>query len=410
MGVRRRTVAEEELEEELESGGGGDAAESESFENDAELARFLDGINDAEASITAYRRPQGSRRLVFLFTRGVREVTMPEILESLRDDYGGGSFRLEIRDHRGMWVTAKGVEVEAPKRPLPGRELETREREVVHQVAPAPAADLSGVLELIERSNQQHRELINSLLAAMRPPEPRGVTELVEGLAALQALQPKPAPGLQIKEFLEVYQLIESIRGDGGGGSTGWDLMRSALNAFGPMLAGALPSAGALPRVTVGDAAAPVPATLPSPSPSSSPVPAGDGAGAVELAGTMQQQLELLLRAAEQDCDPTTYANLALDLLGTELAYRVFVEPAGWQMFLARVPQAGQEPLAAWFAEWRATLGELVHQEMQEESGGVSTNGHTETHADAGDADGTTSGAGGHPANAAHHGAPGGGG
>lgn len=424
MASRRKTAAEKAAEEALEQETPEEIQrESPVFDTDEftehsdAVQALLDGIDDDEATVILYRLHQGrGHRPAYLFSRGVHEVTMPMILEALRDDYGGGTFRLEVRDGRSRYLAAKYLEVEAPKRPLPGHEQRERDAErPPERDRGGPEFDFTPLIDMIERSNAQHRDTLNMMLQAMKPEGRRDVGELVESLAALDRLRPQPqSSGMGVKDLLEAFQLFESIRGDGGGGSgsTGWDVLRSAASSFFPMLQQGMAQQHQHPALTFqnptgGGQGAPDPAApgASSPAPSSSTSPAGPEP--TMTADAMQQQLELLLRAAASDRDPYTYASLAIDELGAVAASRLFVDPQGWAAFAAQVPAAAQ--YAEWFAEFRGFVREQLEELHQEHADNV----HQPTgngDADKGDADGPAAGPGGSPPHAADHGATGDGG
>ena len=86
-----------------------------------EIHQFLDGFDDNdEIRMGVYRMPEGGRgKRTFLFAEAVRGHNMEEVLTTLRDQYGGGEFAIEVRDPKGIYLRRTAVQVEAPIAALP---------------------------------------------------------------------------------------------------------------------------------------------------------------------------------------------------------------------------------------------------------------------------------------------------
>jgi len=384
--------------------------EEEFLETDGAIAQFLSGWDDEEGTITLYRaQGKGNKRNVFLFSRGVTEVTMPEVLESLRDDYGGGLFRIEGRDAEGAWIKGKikYLEVEAPKRPLnPLRDEPSSAVETGGDMVTALAA-------VLERSNEQNREFMRLMIDTLKTSQPAPVDpaaasrSILEGLVQMKELVGTPAPassGMDIEAFLRIAEFTREL-GGGAGEANGWDALKSTISGLAPMLAQGMAAAGAMPTLPAGAAGgAPggEPRRLshdvkPDPEPGTSAALV-DPAAAVdprELQARFEVVFPLCISAAQRDLDPAMYACLVLDQLGDDVAVNMICQPGQLEAMLAQAPAL--QPLRPWFDELVTAMLEERRQRVHDESSSQDT--------DDGSPHGDSAGAGGDSSDASSDGA-----
>ena len=105
-----QAATEEELEDlrELED------AEIISDDVTERLFSELRGVNDAEVRI--YQKDVDSTKLDYLFsTTGDAFTSITELYDQLRDEYGGGIFRIHVRK-AGKLYRNEEIRVRAPKR------------------------------------------------------------------------------------------------------------------------------------------------------------------------------------------------------------------------------------------------------------------------------------------------------
>lgn len=385
--------------------------EEEFLETDGAISQFLSGWDDEEGTITLYRaQGKGNKRNVFLFSRGVTEVTMPEVLESLRDDYGGGLFRIEGRDAEGAWIKGKikYLEVEAPKRPL------NPLREEQGAVAETGGDAITALAAVLERSNEQNRDFMRMMMDTLKASTPAAADpaatskSILEGLVQMKELVGTPAPassGMDIETFLRIAEFTRELGGNAGE-ANGWDALKTTISGLAPMLAQGMASAGAMPTLPPaagGGAPGAAPRRLshddkPAPDPGTGAA-APDPAAAVdprELQARFEAVFPLCISAAQRNLDPYVYANLVIDQLGLEAALNMICQPGQLEAMLAQAPALQQ---------WRPWFDELVTAMLEERNQRVHDEGSQNTDDDA--AHGDPAGAGGDTGDAASDGAAG---
>jgi hypothetical protein len=296
-------------------------------------------------------------------------------LQRFRDVYGPGEYRL-TGFRNGLYVKGghKVVKISA----------------VAYKRADAPAAPARGdsAAEIIAALDARQREKNTEwkswaqvLVPVLGPPliaavfgKKDSVKDLVEGLAALQGLQPErkdPEPfEAQLDRMTGALTKLKELAGDDkSAGSTWVDLVRDAIQAAGPAVSGlatqlAMRRAAAMrgPPMTAAalpDAPPPAIAAPLSANGSAAPPFGAPGNGeSMQLIPWLRSLVELLLVKAAQDKDPALYAEVTYDDIpdGVNPAdLRAFIEKADWwTQLLAFDPRL--QPYQGWMARYREEL------------------------------------------------------
>ncbi len=399
----------------------------EEGEPEESVHAFLASLADEEDwTVDVYRARQGQKAAgPWCFRVSASEVDLGSFLETLRDHYSGGLFRVQVRNAKGELRKNRVLEVEPPP-PDP-------EPAAAQAPAPDPDAGLAGVLrEVLEElrgSRAQDRELLlEAVRGARQPAQPAldpiqlqsSILEMIRSVHELAG--PRSDDG--IETFLRALEVARSFQGGGGGGGES-SVLLEGLRMFGPQIVNSLQTAGpgagrggngrAGPPRAMAPAAAPeafgmdpraagaqatgASAADPS-SAGAQPAPEGARASAAEAA---QSSVLLLLQGAQRDADPYAYATVALDAIGEEAAWQYFGRPGAVEELAQAVPQV--QPFLEWFREFGREVAALLAPE--DGSAGEGADAHsTESPLPHGD----PRGPGGDPAHPAGHAPPGGGG
>jgi len=311
-----------------------------------------------DATIMLYRLTGRGQELEYVATLTPEQVQgEASLLEMIRLEHGGGTYRVHVRDGAGLIAN----------------------RRVVIAERKGPAAvdgGMSGVLtQLMERQSSQFAELIR----AIAPRTDAASTEEAM-LARIKTMAEivRPAQGTDTKELLGLLmqgvQLGKSMQAPAEAGAE--SLMANALAAFAPVIADAASQRRAIPVRRVGNgqakappAAVPAGASAPTPAAATAAPPTDDDA---ELRNIMR----IVLRAAQGDADVELYADFLLDQLGEDQLKPLQTAPNGVDL-VAMLAQL--EPAVLEYRDWFQRLIVAIVELMQDEPNpaAFSADGHS---------------------------------
>jgi hypothetical protein len=315
------------------------------------ITQFFDSLGaDRTASVSVYEiDPKNRLRRSFLFTLpDARELSGPELMQSILEKHGAGEYQAEGRDpDTGQILFNPRFAVgslRAPRAEIPGP-------------ARAPAAPGDTSSELAAAINRQSALLERLVAAQSAPPSMLGMLrELKELRDVLAPATPAAAPF----DFAKIVELITGVLdlrdklGDGGGDGGGalGILARSLAPALTKIAERAVDSPPALP--------APARVTVTPP-----PAPPAEGAD-VGIADTLMLRTYVasLVRFAEQGLTPEQGASRVVETLGafpTPTVARV-VDWLNDEKVCENL--AAIEPAAARHAEWLDKVVDLVLEAM----------------------------------------------
>lgn len=367
------------------------------------LAEKIDELQAEEnAVINVYRQQSGNNsKMPFLFTVPIDKYTIPELQQYIRDNYGGGDFRIHIRDGRKV-VANKLLSIEAPKD------------------NPDPKAQQGNDLAPVVERMMDRMERIEERLAQpqAQPPQQDPVdlfTKMAGAMAQFQQAMPQPNPQPagqqkslveQLEEARRVNEMFSEMgagKDDGGFGQ----LMREGLQ---PLIQLAQQHAGQ--KKESGNGA--------SPNPAQPPATTGQPAQPTRSKEEMERQLgpfansiRTLLFAAQKNGDPETYADMALDFMSEDQyddVFRFLSSDGCIDAVIEYVPEVANH------REWFEALRRSILASLDVGEGSDDTTGHVagdDSAADAGqpgDPDGAPAGANGHAQDATGDGEDGAGG
>ncbi len=301
-----------------------------------------DGVDDAKVNV--YRQDEKNpHKGAFLFTCAPGDFS----LETLRDSYGGGRYRVHARAN-GRVVTNRVIQIEEPKRGIPGA--------MVMQNQSSPVADLGKLIEAMQVGFTNLGQLIMQKQAPSVDPDAMR-SNLLRDLSMMRELLGINQPRVDSSEtamtmFLKGIDVAKSITPREGEAGT-VDLIMEGLKTFGPVIAEAtknkMESAATMPS------AAPLP--LPTPHQSSQafsqPQPIGND-------DMMKQYAAMLHGLALADKDPYVYAGLLCDNV-PESEIRTIISRPNVKQFLFDLNPALERPdLQPWLDEFIAAINDIL--------------------------------------------------
>jgi hypothetical protein len=219
----------------------------EPTEDELEFQKFRDEFKQANeyAKVSCYRQPTtsdgrpGQKQLTFLFEAGVEEFSFSQLAGRLRDEYGTGTYRIQLRDKEGQLKMNRAIAIEAPK----------------GDVVANPTGDL---IDRFSRAMAEQQNRTESMLREMMGPRTGqdafqqmalmmgAMGEMMKGFGIQP--QQQQAPKTLVEQLTEFKMIKELFAGDGDGGSGGeanlYSLLGETVKALGGPIAQAL-AAGA---------------------------------------------------------------------------------------------------------------------------------------------------------------------
>lgn len=306
---------------------------------------FLTG--DREAEIFVYRQNgSGKDPMAYLFRAAVDKYTPAELMDYLRDQYGGGDYRIRPYKNGRLLPGSKLLTIESPNKGLA----------VVNNQSgdPVVMAVLSRLDALTEKLTDRAdpMEEMKKTLAFM------GLMKEAMGIGSAP-----PSPISQLKEMMATMEMMQQMRGMLGGGGepqeTGFlsgkmgDILEKSLPAIlGALSRPASPQAPRQPR-----------RPMPRPEPVEiNPRPASAHTKKEVPTMTPQEiqykkQLQQLCMACDMGHTPEDVADMIVGALTEEQADQMEIQLQGdfYAEAVRLCPELGQGKRAAWFrdlGEW----------------------------------------------------------
>lgn len=331
----------------------------EPTEDELEFQKFKDEFKQANeyAKVSVYRQPTtsdgrpGQKALTFLFEAGVEEFSFSQLAGRLRDEYGTGTYRIQLRDKENKLKMNRGVHIEAPK----------------SDVVANPTGD---IIDRMSRVMAEQQNRTESMFRSMSGPQSGGdafdqMTKMMAAMGSMMGamgIQPQPAqPQKTLIEQLTEFKLLKELMGEsseGGGEANLYSLLGKTVEAFGGPIAAAI-AAGADSGELSPEGVAALPAPLPE---NPSEVEMHNEAEAHKLA--MRKNIHILIQNAKTGIPPQQFALILINNTPAEK------EDDLWNFISAEncVDEiVTLEPAAEGYREWFETLRNEVINLMSED-------------------------------------------
>lgn len=283
-----------------------------------DLMQKLDEMESQEnASFRVYRQHSGNTsKMSFLFTVPADQFSLEELLSKIRDEYGGGDFRVHLRGPTNAGTNQLianrifSIETKQEKE----RPIETKTNEL------APVVDR--LMERIERMEERDRE--RAMQNHQPPADPFAMMERVTGmlsnLGGFMPQQNQQQKSLleQMKELKELQEMAGDLSGESNSGFT--ELVKNGLQ---PMLD--IMKEDAKARKEARESGQPYQPAQPQPQQNPTGNNAMQNLGSLdEGTKAMLSNVRTLLVAAQRNGNPDTYADIVLDFVPEEKHIELF--------------------------------------------------------------------------------------
>lgn len=292
----------------------------------ARLEDIIEDLNntDNDATMSVYRQSPlgGKAAMTFLASFAPDKYTMDELQLWLRDNFGSGDYRVQIRSG-GRIRANKLISVEAPK-------VET---DIRHPTSEAGEV-LNVVMQAIEKQNQ--------MLAAALQTNQTSEDDLLRRMVTYKQLFSSDSGGNTIGQIRDTLALVEDLRGE----------VEPKDDGFGAVIDKLAPIAEAVAKN-------PQPQPQPQPQqPKQNPSPR-QGHKSMNI---LHAGLATLLRAAKKGADTGFYADFILDQLPAEKVASFLVDKGAFDKLVILNPDV--VAYKAWFDD----LAEHVKAQIGMES------------------------------------------
>ena len=401
------------------------------------LNNLLADLGDSDdVKITVYKVKKGND-MTWVKSFGPTELDMDleSLLTGLRDSYGGGKYKIQVRE-KGQIRKAKMIEIEPP--PVTGeydqaaaiRELKAENQsESMGGMATMFAQMMKANQDQMQHQADSQQRFMETMVTAMSGrsnDQPAfdpvtGMTAMIQSMSELHKLTAPAAQPDATEMILKGVELVSAIRGDGDGGGEAniYTVLSKAMGSFGETLTHAMnmppmptqpqpqiasqPQPGQPPKVLT-DADAPRLVTE-QPAPGAQPETPAATPEEIEARARFEPYVDYLIQLAEKNSDQELYAEVILDQLGPTVAHAWLSTPEGLEQLARQWPKVTEH--MEWFVEVGAQVDLLVREEQnlgegtgsQQTDGDVSTGDEhpvsTITHSDQTPLDGTAERIGG---------------
>lgn len=290
-------------------------------------------------------------------------------LDAIRENFGGGKYRIRVTDSSGKYITLRTVDIVALPKPLnapaaqaPGMDMSGM-AEVIAALRPnaPPAAGSDNTMQLMLAMIKNQGDLLQAMLTRPAPEGPK-ITDI---LAIIKENQPRRDPEESAVSLL--LKGLELGRGLGEKAETGMlDVARDGLDILGNLIAR---DRGQPPAAVPAGArvALPAPSATTTAAPARPAQPSGDPM--MRKLQWLRAQLASLILQAARDKDPELYATVMLDNLpdfftDEEILARLQAPDAVSQLSMLD-PRVSQH--AAWFEEFRKHCVTILTEEEEPE-------------------------------------------
>lgn len=355
--------------------------EKAQFEEDNKLEEAivaLKGVPGAKLHVHALK--PGSNSGVFMDSFGVSDYTNDELMIKLRDEYGGGDFRIEVRTEKGAIKTYKKVSVMKP----------------AVKVEPEKKEDsINPLMAMMQSMQESTQALITQMAMNQKDAEIRAAENNNNMLIKMMEIQnnkpePKESPfskpevliamagGLKdlfaqkdtTKDFMEAMKMGMDM----AGGKGDENMLQTAINTFGKPIAdmaGAMANKPQAPEPASVVPQTPVenPAALEQPQPQQPETPTENEVVMSQeqqvSAQMMEYEIQKMCTAASRGGDPVFWADMVIETFGEAMTAQYIANEAMYNMLFTVYPNtANYRP---WFDEVRKNVISFLADSEQED-------------------------------------------
>lgn len=293
-------------------------------------------------------------------------------IEQIQAQYGAGDYAVEVRKDK-KWLKKTVVKIAAP-------------RNISAALVPQPVTGIGDakILETMQNGFKEMGAMFANALAglAANQPKPKTSMEMLQEMTMMKELlgigqnSAPAAPAADPMQMVELaMNLAEKIQPRVGEPGTG-EVIMEAIKGFAPLLQQGLRQQAApvmSPPVPQNTPLPYIQTNLPQSQQQPQPAPAPENQPENDQMNIARKMyLNLLVSNAQANNDPSTYANLMLDIAGEQAALEFANAPDWFERLCAEEPRAAG--LRPWFDELRMMVLELTKPDEPGISGGNDIN------------------------------------
>ncbi len=354
---------------------GGLIEDIEPTEEQMAFDKFRDEMADSEtfSKMLIFRQPmtkdnqKAGKKLIFLFDCALDQFDYSQLLSYVRDNYAGGTYRIQGRSVEGKLMFNRTFQIEVPKTsPLPNTGIGGGSESASELI--------STVQQMIENSQRQTMEMMQRFLPAkeITPKDPMEQMGVIMGLMVQMKdfFSGGKSEPVSLLAEIEKHKAIAGLFGSGAETNES-DVWVKLAEQFAPAIVDAMGVGQGMPQLSGPDTPAIVSG---APAPGAAVVATVSGAGVAELKKETPEMLNLktqaaaLYGAAKNGIAPEKMANTILNLTPDEKIedlYAFMNDEHCVQTFVDTYP-----PLQAytrWLEQVQVSiLGELVRDDFKE--------------------------------------------
>lgn len=207
----------------------GDHGQDEQEESLAGILAELGG--ESNATINLYRQPdKNSKRLEFMFTVQPDDFgSWGDLLSRIRDEYGGGNYRVHIRRDSYL-IKNQGFSIAEVRQKPDDKKSDSDMLSYMRE-------SHERQIQMMQMQNQQTMQLFTALAQNNQPQPSQSPTEMMQSLMQTMMVMKEFTGGNKqedgVERLLQGIKLAKSLSGDGGSDN----VLLEAVKAFGPTLA-----------------------------------------------------------------------------------------------------------------------------------------------------------------------------
>lgn len=318
------------------------------------------GSSGADAKVNVYQLDdKKNRAFVGSFLPGDFSI------EQIQLQYGAGEYAVEVRKDK-KWLKKTTVKIAAPR----------NVSAMTIQQPAVPAIETGKIIETMQSGFKEMGAMFAAALSglAANQPKPKTAMETLQELQMMKEIigvnnQPA-APAADPMQMMEIaMSLAEKIQPRVGEPGTG-EVIMEAIKGFAPLLQQGMQRQQQavpvmVPQLQHAQITAPIAPTLQIPDGVPAPVTQmqTQPTETDEMNLARKMYLNLLVSNAQANNDPSTYANLMLDLAGEQAALEFANDPQWFEKLCAEEPRAAN--FREWFDELRMMVLELTKPENE---------------------------------------------
>lgn len=396
----------------------------EESEAEKELQNFLADLGTLNSvKITVYRVKEG-KKLAWVTSIDPSDLDMEALFTSLRQEYGGGTFKVQVRDS-GKIVKNRQVDIEPPpkvddrfkqleekmERSMGGGSDTTRMiAEMQRMNMDMMRAMSESQAQIAQRQYESQQSIMQNIMAMMAAKD-HGPTidpmqmqaTMLESVRALREMSEPAAKQDSTDLILKGIELATTLResADAGNEANMYTVLSKAVGAFGGTMQQAL--ASQTPDQMRQPASRPeaAPNKIPDKSHEATEAPALPDAHPLK---PFESAVNLLVNRALKNSDPYIYAEFLIDEIGLEMAQQWIVTADGQTVIREHFPQTRHPEVVSWWGELAAVIDEIA-QSAQDDGDADSTTQPDVSSPDHASIDGDRQRSSGDTPNVAAHGA-----